>query len=162
MSCPLASTGQCGHDDHELGKASSISACQHLRGHGDERTEQHGAHALTHLAVVSYNVSSKELQQLPVLLHRVQLVWVFGWWGSHACEPGLKPHWLHTGQLCQRTTKTQQARVGALLRYTHKKGMEYIRYNGAVCGLEISLLEFWMTYWAEKAWWRTSEPGCKI
>lgn len=117
MSCSLASTGQRGHDNHELGKASSISACQHLRGHGDEGIEQHGAHAFTHLAVVSHNVRSEELQQLPVLLHCVQLVWVFGWWGGHSSEPGLQPYWLHTGQLCQRTTQTQQAWVGALLSY---------------------------------------------
>lgn len=67
------------------------------------------------LPVFPNNVRSQQLQQLPVLLNHIQLVRVFGGRRSHAGEPGLEAHWLHTSQLCQRATEMQEARVRALL-----------------------------------------------
>ena len=119
---PLTGAGQRCHDDHELGESGSVAIGQHLGRHGDERAEEHGADALAHLAGLAHDVSGEQLQQLPVLLHRVQLIRVLGQRGRHARQPGLQARGLHTRQLGQRAAQVQQARVGALLRYRGGEG----------------------------------------
>lgn len=86
-----------------------------------ERTREHRAHARQDqgcaVPVLPNNVSGQELQQLPVLLHHVQLVRVLGGGHGHPGQPGLQSHGLHTGQLGQGAAEAQQAGVGALLSW---------------------------------------------
>lgn len=51
---------------------------------------------------------------------------IFGGRCSHAGEPGLETHRLHTGQLCQRATKMQKARVRALLSWGQTKRLRSV------------------------------------
>lgn len=117
MTNPLSCTGQRRHDDHQLWEACSIAIGQHVCCHWNECAEENGAHSFAHLAVVSYNMSGKQLQKLSIFLHYFQLFWVFWWSGRHARQPRLQPRGFHTGQLSQGATQTQKAGVWALLRW---------------------------------------------
>lgn len=121
VASSLSSTGQRGHDDHQLGEARPVAIRQHVRRHRDERVEEHRAHALAHLAVVAHNVSGEQLQKLPVLLHDFKLLRVLWRGGRHACQPGLETRGLHTGQLRQGAAQAQQAGVRALFSCVHRK-----------------------------------------
>lgn len=121
VASSLSSTGQRGHDDHQLGKTCSVAIRQHVRRHGDECVEEDRAHTLAHLAVVAHDVSGEQLQKLPVLLHDFKLLRVLWRCGCHACQPGLQTRGLHTGQLRQGAAQAQQAGVWALFSYVCRK-----------------------------------------
>lgn len=116
VASPLSSASKCCHNDHELGEACSIAISQHVCGHRNERVEEDCAHSFAHLAVVTHNMSGEQLQKLSVFLHYFQLLGLLWWRGRHARQPGLQTRGLHTSQLGQGATQTQQAGVWALLR----------------------------------------------
>lgn len=123
VASSLSSAGKCRHNDHQLREACPITICQHVCCHRNERAEEYCAHPFSHLAVVTHNMSGEQLQKLPVFLHYFKLLRVLWWSGCHACQPGLQTRGLHTGQLSQGATQTQQAGVRALFSCAQKASL---------------------------------------